>query len=57
MPPRLDSTGIQRSDLRFQVADLQSLHLQVKDIGGYWEARIGRVRNPFISNAVGRLYL
>lgn len=29
------------SDLRFHVADLTSLRLRVKDIGGYWEARIG----------------
>ena len=28
-------------DLRFHVADLTSLRLRVKDIGGYWEARIG----------------
>jgi hypothetical protein len=29
------------SDLRFHVADLTSARLRVKDIGGYWEARIG----------------
>ena len=29
------------SDLRFRVADLISARLRVKDIGGYWEARIG----------------
>ena len=29
------------SDLRFHIADLTSLRLRVKDIGGYWEARIG----------------
>lgn len=29
------------SDLRFHVGDLTSLRLRVKDIGGYWEARIG----------------
>ncbi|HMB21491.1 MAG TPA: hypothetical protein VKP08_01610 [Anaerolineales bacterium] len=28
-------------DLRFHVADLTSAHVRVKDIGGYWEARIG----------------
>ena len=28
-------------DMRFHVADLTSLRLRVKDIGGYWEARIG----------------
>jgi hypothetical protein len=28
-------------DLRFHVADLTSARLRVKDIGGYWEARIG----------------
>ena len=28
-------------DLRFHVVDLTSVHLRVKDIGGYWEARIG----------------
>jgi hypothetical protein len=29
------------SDVRFHVADLSSVRLRVKDIGGYWEARIG----------------
>ena len=29
------------SDLHFHVADLTSARLRVKDIGGYWEARIG----------------
>jgi hypothetical protein len=29
------------SDLRFHVADLSSVRLRVKDVGGYWEARIG----------------
>lgn len=29
------------SDLRFHVADLISSRLRVKDIGGYWEARVG----------------
>src|SRR6266496_3380561 len=29
------------SDVRFHVADLSSARLRVKDIGGYWEARIG----------------
>jgi hypothetical protein len=29
------------SDLRFYVADLSSARLRVKDLGGYWEARIG----------------
>lgn len=29
------------SDIRFHVADLTSVRLRVKDIGGYWEARIG----------------
>lgn len=29
------------NDIRFHVADLTSLRLRVKDIGGYWEARIG----------------
>ncbi len=28
-------------DLRFHVVDLTSLSLRVKDLGGYWEARIG----------------
>ena len=28
-------------DLRFHVADLTSVRLRVKDIGGYWEARVG----------------
>ena len=29
------------NDVRFHVADLTSARLRVKDIGGYWEARIG----------------
>jgi len=29
------------SDMRFYVSDLISTRLRVKDIGGYWEARIG----------------
>jgi hypothetical protein len=29
------------SDLRFHIDDLTSARLRVKDIGGYWEARIG----------------
>jgi hypothetical protein len=29
------------SDLRFHVVDLTSVRLRVKDLGGYWEARIG----------------
>ena len=29
------------NDIRFYVADLTSARLRVKDIGGYWEARIG----------------
>ena len=29
------------SDLRFYVDDLSSARLRVKDLGGYWEARIG----------------
>jgi hypothetical protein len=29
------------NDIRFHVADLTSARLRVKDIGGYWEARIG----------------
>jgi hypothetical protein len=28
-------------DFRFHIADLTSAHLRVKDIGGYWEARVG----------------
>jgi hypothetical protein len=28
-------------DLRFQIANLTSARLRVKDVGGYWEARIG----------------
>ncbi|MFZ1040361.1 MAG: hypothetical protein WCA79_14950 [Anaerolineales bacterium] len=28
-------------DLRFHVVDLTSLRLRVKDLGGYWEARMG----------------
>jgi len=29
------------SDLRFHVADLNSARIRVRDLGGYWEARIG----------------
>src|SRR6266508_4896063 len=29
------------SDMRFHVTDLTSARLRVKDIGGYWEARMG----------------
>jgi hypothetical protein len=29
------------SDLRFHIADLTSVRLRVKDVGGYWEAHIG----------------
>lgn len=29
------------ADLRLQVRDLTSAHLRVKDLGGFWEARIG----------------
>ncbi len=36
-----DITFSAGSDLRFHVADLTSARLRVKDIGGYWEARIG----------------
>ena len=28
-------------DLRFHVRDLTSAHIRVKDLGGYWEGRIG----------------
>ncbi len=36
-----DVTFSAGSDLRYYVADLTSARLRVKDIGGYWEARIG----------------
>lgn len=36
-----DVTFSAGSDLRFHVADLTNIRLRVKDIGGYWEARIG----------------
>lgn len=36
-----DATFGAGSDLRFHVADLTSALIRVKDIGGYWEARIG----------------
>ncbi|MBI5838852.1 MAG: hypothetical protein HZB19_02005 [Chloroflexi bacterium] len=36
-----DVTFSAGSDLRFHVADLTSARLRVKDLGGYWEARIG----------------
>ena len=29
------------SDLRFHVRDLSSAHIRVRDLGGYWEARVG----------------
>ena len=36
-----DVTFSAGSDLRFHVADMTSARLRVKDIGGYWEARLG----------------
>jgi hypothetical protein len=36
-----DVTFSAGSDLRFHVADLTSARLRVKDLGGYWEARVG----------------
>ena len=36
-----DVTYTAGRDLRFHVDDLTSARLRVKDIGGYWEARIG----------------
>jgi hypothetical protein len=36
-----DATFSAGSDLRFYIAELTSARLRVKDIGGYWEARIG----------------
>ncbi len=36
-----DATFGAGRDLRFHAADLTSVRLRVKDIGGYWEARIG----------------
>ncbi len=36
-----DVTFAAGSDLRFHVAELTSALVRVKDIGGYWEARIG----------------
>jgi hypothetical protein len=29
------------SDLRFYIHDLSNAHIQVKDLGGYWQARMG----------------
>jgi hypothetical protein len=37
----MDVTVGAGSDMRFHVADLTSARLRVRDIGGYWEARIG----------------
>jgi hypothetical protein len=39
--PATNVTFSAGSDLRFHVVDLTSVRLRVKDIGGYWEARIG----------------
>jgi hypothetical protein len=36
-----DVTFSAGDDLRFHIADLTSARLRVKDLGGYWEARIG----------------
>lgn len=36
-----DVTFSAGSDLRFRIGDLTSARLRVKDLGGYWEARIG----------------
>ena len=37
-----DVTFSAGADLRFHVADLTNARLRVKDIGGYWEAHIGK---------------
>lgn len=39
--PRMNVEFKCGSDLRFHVHDLMSARIRVKDIGGYWEARIG----------------
>jgi hypothetical protein len=43
------------SDLRFHVADLTSARLRVRDIGGYWEARIGSGENSVYLKSGGEV--
>jgi hypothetical protein len=45
------------SDLRFHVHDLTSAHLRVKDLGGYWEARIGGGEKPVYLKSGGDVTL
>lgn len=45
------------SDVRFHVADLTSARLRVKDIGGYWEARIGTVEKSVYLKSGGDVTL
>jgi hypothetical protein len=40
-----DVTFSAGNDLRFYIVDLVSTRLRVKDLGGYWEARIGTGEN------------
>jgi hypothetical protein len=36
------------SDIRFHIQDLTSAYIRVKDVSGYWEARVAAVREPSI---------
>ena len=43
------------SDMRFHIADLTSVSLRVKDIGGYWEARVGNGEKSVYLKAGGEV--
>jgi hypothetical protein len=52
-----DVTFSAGGDLRFHVADLTSVRLRVKDLGGYWEARIGEGERLVYLKAGGEVTL
>lgn len=52
-----DVTFSAGGDLRFHVAQLASARLRVKDIGGYWEARIGEGERSVYLKAGGDVTL
>jgi hypothetical protein len=45
------------SDLRFHVHALTSAHIRVRDLGGYWEARIGNGENSVYLKSGGDVTL
>jgi hypothetical protein len=44
-------------DIRFHVHDMTSAHFRVKDIGGYWEARIGSGEKSVVLKSGGDVTL